>query len=56
MPSNVDPDLVAIYNRAVLLKAFPAYTMETLLAAPARDLYLALELMDTARKVHATDG
>ena len=56
MPSNVDPELVSIYNRAVLIKQFPAYTFETIAAAPIRDLYIAMELMETARKVHSTDG
>jgi hypothetical protein len=56
MHSSVDPGLVAIYNRAVILKAFPGYTMESLKRAPARDLYLAMELLDTARKVQQTDG
>lgn len=55
MPSNVDPELVGIYNRAILLKQFPAYTFETLEAAPIRNLYIAMELMETARKVHS-DG
>ena len=56
MPSNVDPELVSIYNRAVLIKQVPAYTFESLEAAPIRDLYSAMELMETARKVHSSDG
>lgn len=56
MHSTVDPELVAIYNRGVILKAFPGYTMQSLKRAPARDLYVALELMETARKVHQSDG
>lgn len=56
MDANVDPELVGIYNRAVILKAFPGYTMAGLKRAPARDLYLALELLETARKVHSSDG
>ena len=56
MPSNVDPELVSIYNRAMLIKQFPAYTFEALTAAPIRDLYIAMELLETARKVNSTDG
>jgi hypothetical protein len=56
MPSNVDPELVSIYNRALLIKQFPAYTFESIAVAPIRDLYIAMELMETARKVHSTDG
>lgn len=51
MPNAVDPGLVHLYNRAMVCKAFPAYTLETARHANARDVYMALEMLDVAAKV-----
>ena len=52
MDSEVDPELIAIYNRAVICKTFPAYTLESLKDTPARDVLIAMELLSTAAKVN----
>lgn len=50
MHHSVDPELVHLYNRAIVCKTFPAYTLETARAAPARDLHVAMALLDLAAK------
>lgn len=52
MDSEVDPELIAIYNRAVICKTFPAYTLQSLKDTPARDVLIAMELLSTAAKVN----
>ena len=48
MPNSVDPSLVHLYHRAVICKAFPAYTLEMAREAPARDLFVAMQLLNAA--------
>jgi hypothetical protein len=51
VPNTVQPELVHLYNRAMVCKAFPAYTLESARHANARDVWLALEMLDVAAKV-----
>ena len=51
VPNTVPPELVHLYNRAMVCKAFPGYTLESARHANARDVWLALELLDVAAKV-----
>lgn len=53
VPNAVDPGLVHLYNRAMVCKAFPAYTLESARHANARDVWLALEMLDVAAKVQS---
>ena len=55
LPSAVDPGLIHLYNRAILCKAFPAYTLESARFANARDVWRALEMLNLASKVES-DG
>ena len=51
MPSSVNPEHVHLYHRAVICKAFPAYTLETARDASARDVWHAMELLAAAQRV-----
>lgn len=51
MPSTVNPEHVHLYHRAVICKAFPAYTLETARDASARDVWHAMELLAAAARV-----
>lgn len=51
MPSHVNPEHVHLYHRAVICKAFPAYTLETARDASARDVWHAMELLAAAARV-----
>ena len=51
VPNTVQPELVHLYNRAMVCKAFPEYTLESARHANARDVWLALEMLDVAAKV-----
>ncbi len=51
MPNECDPATIGVYHRAVIAKAFPAYTLESAKLANARDAFWALELLDAAQKL-----
>lgn len=51
MPNDCDPAIIGVYHRAVIAKAFPAYTLESAKQANARDAFWALELLDAAQKL-----
>lgn len=50
MDAHPDPELVSLFKRAAICKAFPAYTLESVTEANASDLLRALELLDLARR------
>lgn len=51
MPNQVNPELAGIYQRALICKTFPAYRLDELKRTPARDLVMAMELLETVRKL-----
>lgn len=51
MDASPNPLHVSLYHRAIICKAFPAYTLETAKHANA-EVLLALELVTLAEKVH----
>lgn len=53
MHANPDPRHLAIYRKAAISQAFPAYKLHEIDEAPARELLLALELLSLARKAQS---
>lgn len=53
MPNECPPQLIVLYNRAIIAKTFPAYTLESVGAANAPQIFQALELLDAAQKLKA---
>ena len=53
MPNECPPQLIVLYNRAIIAKTFPAYTLESVGAANAPQIFQALERLDAAQKLKA---
>jgi hypothetical protein len=56
MQASPEPRLVWLYQAALICQAFPAYRLEDVRQLPGpqlRDLLTAVQLLDTARKVHS---
>lgn len=46
----MDPALIWLWKRIEVCQAFPVYRLDELRDTPARELLLALKLIETARK------
>ncbi len=53
MHAEPDPQLVLLYQRAVICKTFPAYTLHELRNQPLREIMWAVQLLDIAQKVQS---
>lgn len=53
MHARPDPDDVSLYLAALICREFPAYKLEDLEDRPIVPFLHALELLETARKVHS---
>ena len=45
-----------LYQRALICQRFPAYTLEALKRAPAREILQAMELLDLAAQAQSKSG
>ena len=54
MHSIPNPRLVALYQRAVICQAFPAYKLHEVKGLPAREILQAMQLLKLAREAQSS--